>query len=164
MLDPVVNDALQNQITRERTNEATYLAIANRFEGLNLDGFAAWARKAAREESDHAQRFTDYLIDRNGAPVTAPLSGVNAPMADMSTAGALLFGMALQVEQANTEAIKTLHALADEADDPQTCVFLIWALEEQTHAERELTTLIAKAQFAQACPAAVLSLDHELGE
>jgi ferritin len=163
MLDPVVNDAIQNQITRERTNEAAYLAIANRFDVLNLEGFASWARKAAREEGEHAQRFTDYLIDRNGAPLTAPLVGVNAPPADMLTAGAVLFGMALTVEVANTDAIKTLYALADEADDPQTCIFLIWAIEEQTHAERELTTLIAKAQFAQGCAAAVLQLDHELG-
>jgi ferritin len=163
MLDPVVNDALQQQITRERTNEAAYLAIANRFEVLNLEGFAAWARKAASEEAQHAQKFTDYLIDRNGSPITAPLVGVNAPPADVLTAGAVLFGMALTVEVANTESIKTLYALADEADDSQTCVWLIWALEEQTSAERELTTLIAKAQFAQGCAAAVLFLDNELG-
>jgi ferritin len=162
-LDAVVSDALQNQITRERTNEAAYLAIGNRFDVLNLPGFAKWARSAAHEEAEHAQRFTDYLIDRGGVPIVAPLVGVNAPQADMLTAPAMLAGMALQVETSNTESIKTLYALADEADDPQTCVWLIWAIEEQTSAERELVELIARATFAQGCPAAILMLDKEMG-
>lgn len=164
MLDPVVLDTLQQQITRERYNEAVYLALANRFDVTNLEGFAKWARDAAHEEAGHAQKFTDYIIDRNASPVTAPVNGYTVPLCDMLTAGALLFQAALDLEIANTEAIKTLYALADEAGDPQTCVWLIWALEEQTSAERELTTLLAKATFAQGCVAAVLAMDHELGE
>lgn len=162
-LDPVVQDALAQQVTRERTNQAAYMALDYRFQVLNLDGFAGYCRKAALEEGEHAQKFANYLIDREGVPVISPLNGVNAPQADMLTAGAVLFGLALQVEKANTEAIKTLHALADEADDPQTCSFLIWALDEQTSAERELTEMVARCKFAEGCPAAILALDHEMG-
>jgi len=163
-LDPVVLDSLQQQITHERQNEAVYLAIANRFDVLNLAGFAAYCRLAAHEEAQHAQKFTAYLIDRNAAPQVQPLGGVIPPIPlNMLTAPVLLIAVVLQTELNNTEAIKTLHSLADEADDPQTCIWLIWALEEQTRSERELTTLLARCKFAEDSAAAVLQLDHELG-
>ena len=163
-LDPVLLDSLQQQITRERQNEAVYLAVAHRFDVLNLTGFAAWSRKAAREEAEHAQRFADYVIDRNAAPQVQPLGGVIPPIPlDMLSAPALLVAVALQTEINNTESIKTLYSLAEEADDPQTCVWLIWAIEEQTSAERELTTLLARCKLAENDAAAVLQLDRELG-
>lgn len=162
-LDPVILDALQQQIARERFNEAIYITLANKFDVLNLPGFGRYMHAAASEEADHARKFTAYVIDRNAMPLTLPLMGVTAPLADMLTAGAVMLQAALDLEIANTAAIKTLYALADEADDPQTCVFLIWAIEEQTKAERELTELVARATFAQGCAAAILAMDHELG-
>lgn len=164
MLDPVVLDTLQRQIARERQNEAVYITLANAFEVLNLDGFAKYMHSAAQEEAEHARKFTAYVIDRNAAPLTISLPSVTVQPATMLTAGALYLKDALDLEVANTEAIKTLYTLAEEADDPQTCVWLIWAIEEQTGAERELTELIARATFAQGCPAAILAMDHELGE
>lgn len=162
-LDPVVLDALQQQVTRERQNEAVYIALAYRFDVINLEGFAHYCQLAAREESGHADKFSGYIIDRNAAPLVQPLGVVNPPMpADMLTAGALLIGAALQLEMGNTEAIKFLYQLAEEAHDPQTCVFLIWAIEEQTSAERELTTLLARCKVAENDAAAVLQLDAEL--
>lgn len=163
-LDPVVLNALQQQIARERQNEAVYITLANAFEFLNLDGFAKYMHDAANEEAEHARKFTVYVIDRNAAPVTLPLIAVSAPSADMLTAGAVYMQAALDLEVANTNAIKLLYDLADEIHDSQTCVWLIWALEEQTSAERELTELVARATFAQGCPAAILAMDHELSE
>lgn len=164
MLDPVVLNTLQQQIARERYNEAVYVTLANALEVLNLDGFAKFMHDAAAEEAEHARKFSAYVIDRNAAPITYPLNAYTAAPADMLTAGTVYFQAALDLEIANTEAIKTLYTLAEEADDPQTCVWLIWAIEEQTSAERELTELRARVTFAQGCPAAILAMDHELGE
>lgn len=164
MLDPVVLNTLQQQIARERQNEVVYITLANAFEVLNLSGFAKYMHAAANEEAEHARKFTAYVIDRNAAPVTAPLAAYTAPAADMLTAGAMFMQAALSLEIANTTAIKVLYDMADEVHDSQTCVWLIWAIEEQTKAERELTELIARATFAQGCLSAILAMDHELGE
>lgn len=164
MLDPVVLNTLQQQVARERQNEAVYVTLANAFEVLNLDGFASFMHDAANEEAEHARKFTDYIIDRNAAPVTLPLIAYTAPMADMLTAGAVYMQAALDLEISNTNQIKILYDLAEEIHDAQTCVWLIWAIEEQTKAERELTQLVARATFAQGCAAAILAMDHELGE
>lgn len=163
-LDPVVLNTLQQQIVRERQNEAVYITLANAFEVLNLDGFAKYMHDAANEEAGHARKFTGYVIDRNAAPVTLPLTAFTAPLADMLTAGAVFMQAALDLEIANTNAIKLLYDLADETHDSQTCVWLVWAIEEQTKAERELTELVARATFAHGCAAAILAMDHELGE
>ncbi len=164
MLDPVVLNTLQQQIARERQNETAYLTLANALEVLNLDGFAKFMHDAASEEAEHARKFTAYVIDRNAAPITLPLQAATAPLADMLTAGAVYFQAALDLEIANTTAIKVLYDMAEEVHDSQTCVWLIWAIEEQTKAERELTQLTARATFAQGCAAAILAMDHELGE
>lgn len=164
LLDPVVLDTLNRQITNERNNSAMYWALANRLEFLNLPGMAHHMRDASGDETTHAQKFTDYLIDRNAFPLVAPLDAALAPDADMLTAGRLCFAAALQREMQTTEQIKTLYDIAEQADDPQTCQFLLWFLDEQTQSEREYVELVARLQFAEGCPAAILAIDKELGE
>lgn len=163
-LDPVVLDALNRQMTAERYNAAIYAALANRLDVLNLTGFASWMRREAETEMVHAKKFSDYIINRGGYPIIAPLEGAEAPQGDMLTAPALCFAAALQREIVTTDQIKILYDLADEVHDSQTCQFLWGFLFEQTQSVREATELTARAQFAQGCPAAILQMDHELGE
>jgi len=162
-LDAVVRDSLIKQVGIERYNEAIYLALGWRLDSLNLTGAAKYFKAQASEEAEHARKFADYLIDRNETPIVAPLEGVTAPGAEMTTAISMYAAAALAREKVNTEYIKTIYAQAQESDDPQTVTFLIWAIDEQTSAERELSELVARATFAQGCPAAILALDHELG-
>lgn len=162
-LDPVIQDALNRQYTTERQNSAIYAAIGNRFDFLNLTGFAKFARDNSAEEQTHADKIRDYVIDRYGFPAIDALTPVDPPQADMLTAARVLFAQALMREQMTTEAIKTLYDMAEDADDPQTCQFLLWFLEEQTKSEREFSELVAKATLAEGCAAAVLFLDKELG-
>ncbi len=163
-VDAVVIDALNRQVTNERYNSAIYQALANRLDYLNLPGFAHWFRCEAKAEMRHAAKFTDYIIDRNAFPIVAPIQGYAPPEADMLTAGAVCFAAALQREQVTTEDIKTLYDLSEQADDSQTCEFLLWFLHEQTDSVREATELVAQATFAQGCPAAILKMDHDLGK
>jgi ferritin len=162
--DPVLLDALNKQITNERYSSAIYQALANRLDYLNLPGFAHWFRCEAKQETKHAAKFTDYIIDRNAFPVVAPIQGYAPPEADILTAGTVCFTAALQREVVTTEDIKTLYDLSEQADDSQTCEFLLWFLREQTDSVRETTEMVARATFAQGCPAAILKMDHDLGK
>lgn len=161
-LDPVVLDALNRQYTTERQNSAIYAAIGNRFDVLNLTGLAKFARDNSAEEQTHADKIRDYIVDRYGFPIIDALTPIDPPQADMLTAARVLFALALLREQTTTEAIKTIYDLAVDADDPQTCQFLLWFLEEQTKSEREFSELVAKAQLAESNAAAVLMLDEQL--
>lgn len=162
-LDPVVLDALNRQITNERQNSAIYSAIGNRFDMLNLPGLACFAHHNACKKSKHADKIRAYVLARYGFPIVDMLQAVDPPQADMLTAARVLFAWALLREQATTEQIKTIYAMAEDADDPQTCQFLLCLLKKQTKAEAEFSELSAKGQFAEGCAAAVLMLDRELG-
>jgi ferritin len=163
-LDPAMLEALQQQVTIERQNAVDYAALAIRAEMLVLPGLAKFMRASSAEETEHAQKFTDYLIDRNDEPLTVALRGYDAPVCTMQTAGRVLLSQALALEQMNTARIKTLVKMALDTVDDQSLYWLNWASQEQLHAERELTDMIAQWTYAEGCPAAILALDHELGE
>lgn len=160
-LEPVLRSSLNNQITNERYNAAFYRAAAARLELLNLSGFARWMKRAAKEETHHASWFTDYLIDRNEAPVYDKLDAIALPNSiTMNNAGSILFAAALQREQQTTQQINALYLLGDEVNDPQTCVFLHWFIDEQTRSEREVTEILAQVKLAESDPAGIIVLDQ----
>ena len=162
-LDPVILDALNRQYTNERQSSAIYSAIGNRFAALNLPGFACFAHHHACKKTKQADKIRGYVLDRYGFPVVDALQMVDPPQADMLTAARVLFAYALMREQMTTEAYKTLYDLSEDADDPQTCQFLLCLLKKQTKTEAMFSEVAARAQFAEGCAAAVLMLDKELG-
>ena len=139
MLDRLVIDALQAQFNRERYNREVYRCLADNLENVFWAGSAAFMRGASNEESDHADKFAAYLIDHNVAPDYQPI-----PAPPLVSGEDLLpyFEAAYALEVGNTVEIKNLDYLCDESEDSQTCIFLIWAIEEQTKAERELVDII----------------------
>lgn len=163
MIDQVVLAALNAQITKERQNAATYLALANRAGALNLTGVEKFMRAAAAEEQTHAQALIEYVIDRGAEPITALVNAVILPPALGLIAEPLaLFGAALSSEVANTQALEALYYQADNANDARTSLMLIPLLAEQTASERELSAYVARLGAAGQDAAAVLSIDREL--
>jgi hypothetical protein len=67
MLSEKMQKALNDQINAEMYSSYLYLAIAAYFEDANLPGFAHWMRLQADEETVHAMKFYDTLIERHGA-------------------------------------------------------------------------------------------------
>jgi ferritin len=162
-LDPVMLEALVQQANRERQNSVPYQAMANRCQLFALFGLTKFFRTSAGEELEHAQKITDYVIGRNDAVDVLPLQGANIPAtSDLSTVGSTLLSVALALEEANTEKIKLIYRMAQEAGDYQTVTVLHWFLEEQTRSCAELIDMVGRWTFAAGCPAAVLQLDHEL--
>lgn len=161
-LDPVLRNALQKQMNTERQNSVFYKACEARFDALGLRGFAHWMHRAAKEERAHAQRFFDYLIDRNEVPILDALAAYAAVAVTPQSAAASLFGESLKKEQANTQAINYLYGLSDEVKDPQTCVMLHWFIDEQTDSEATLYDITAQLKLIADDAAAILRLDHRL--
>lgn len=131
--------AWNEQLTLERQNAAIYDALAAALDVVNWPGSSAWMKKSADEERQHADKFAAYIVDRFGIPVYSALDGCNVPTGDNLVD---YFTAALQREQLTTEAIKTLHFMAEEAEEPDACRFLLWFLEEQTKSVREISDLL----------------------
>lgn len=162
-LDPVMLEALNQQINRERQNSVPYQAMANHCQLISLPGLAKFFREAASEELGHAQRLTDYITDRNDAVMLLPLQAQSVPLTtDLAQVGATFLLAALAQEEENTIRLKTLYRMARESEDFQTETALIWFIDEQTQSVAELIEMHDQWLFAAGCPAAVLALDHEL--
>ncbi len=163
-LPPDLLNALNAQITAERYSAALYRSMAIAFDMANYPGFARWHYLQAAEENSHAEKFIKYLIDRNVTPIITELQ--RPPLFESTDILALaqsVFGAALAHEQKVTELITSLYALAVDAGDPATSIFLQWFVMEQVEEERALIEIVTRLAAAD-CPAAVLLLEHELGE
>jgi ferritin len=146
MLNDVLVQALQEQLTRERQNEANYRAKSAQAEAANYPGVAAWLKKSADDERHHGEMIADYLINQNIVPVYNELLMIDTLPGDDLVG---IFQDALELERKTTAAIRELYFLAEQQEDPQTVSFLMVPrgdfpgyLEEQTQSEREIADIL----------------------
>ncbi len=158
MLDPKMQDALNQQIQAELSSAYLYLAMAAYFEAQSLPGFAHWMRLQAQEEVGHALRIFDYIHERLGR---VNLQDIPAPQAEWNTPTEA-FAHALEHERTVTQRIHELMHLARTLKDYATEVFLQWFVEEQVEEEASAEAVLQKLQRVQDHPPALLMLDREL--
>ena len=155
MLDPTLEDALNDQMGREFFSSYLYLAMAAHFDQGNLPGMAAWMRAQAEEEREHAMKFFDHVLDRGGsvrlAAIDAPPEKFGAPLD--------VFAQALGHEREITAAIDRLFAKADKPTE----VFLQWFATEQVEEEKTAGEIVEKLRRAGDSDAALLFLDQQMG-
>lgn len=131
--------ALKDQLTMERQNAAIYDALSAALDVVFWDGSSKFMKASANEEREHADKFCAYIVDRNGSPAFAALDECNVPSGDDLSS---YFEAALAREKVTTEALKVLYYTSEEAEDPQTCAFLLPFMIEQTESERQLTDFV----------------------
>jgi ferritin len=163
-LSPNLIQALNAQMNAEYGNFLFYEQLHIYLDVVAWDGFAEFMAKSSEDEKSHAGKFRDYLIERNATPTLTgsyPLA-IGVP-ADRDAIPLAFFRAALTAEQANTNRILNLCALAEEEADYDLETWLSsWALPEQRQSERELYDLINRLQSAQGENAAILEIEERL--
>ena len=66
MLKKKVEDALNEQLNREFYSSYLYLSMSAYFDSIDLPGFAHYMKVQYQEESAHAIRIFNYLINVGG--------------------------------------------------------------------------------------------------
>ncbi len=66
MIPTRVRDIMNEQIKNELESYYIYLSMVAYFHEQNLDGMAHWMRVQSHEETMHAMKFFDHIIDRGG--------------------------------------------------------------------------------------------------
>lgn len=158
-IDSSLAQMFQEQLSREYYNAAAYNELAGVLESAAWDGFAKWMRKAASEELEHYKKFNDFLVDRNVIPVLSSVPQAPSGSGDPYMA----FQIAMSLEKENTAKIIALDEACENVGDCDAEYWLIWALEEQRKAERELTDILLWLSRAGTDNAALLILDEKLG-
>jgi ferritin len=150
--------AFQDQIALEQASARAYLQMSAWAQSHALTGTAAWLRSQSEEETEHAGRFLDFVLDR-GEEVRLQALGAPAPDFDDIIA---VFEGALAHEQRVTRSIGELYALAQQVGDHRSLPLLSWFLSEQVEEESSIHTILGELRLAHGDPTALLLLDREL--
>ena len=160
MISKFMQDAINEQINKELYSAYLYLSMSAHFETANLAGFAHWLHVQYEEETGHAMKFFEYLIDRGGE---VNLKAIDQPPSEWKSP-LQAFQMVLEHEQKVTGLINKLYASALKESDYPTQVMLQWFVNEQVEEEKNATQIVEQLKLIEAHGTAVLMLDHQLGK
>lgn len=154
-----IKDAINDQIQAEFASAYLYLALSARVERMNLKGFAHWLRLQWEEETVHAMKLYDFLLQRDGI---VELQTLEQP--DIKADTPLdVFEQVLAHEQYITRRIHDLYALAVEEHDYALQTLLHWFIQEQIEEEEAARDIIDNLRLIGDAGSSLFLLDRELG-
>lgn len=159
MLSPKIQAAINDQVNFEFYSSYLYLSMAAAFESKGLKGSANWMRIQALEELFHANKFFDYVINRDGRII---LEAIKKPETEWDSALAI-FEDAYRHEQAVTTRVCNLVDLALAEKDHVTNSTLQWFVIEQIEEESNAKNIIDKLKKAKDSNESLMMIDNELG-
>ena len=159
-MSPKIQDAINDQIRAEFESAYLYLAMAARMDARNLKGFAHWLRLQWEEETQHALKFYDFLLQRDG---TVALTALGKPEIEAETP-LEIFESVLEHEQYITRRINDLYALAVAEHDYSFQTLLHWFINEQIEEEESVRTIIDDLRLIGDAGSSLFLLDRELGQ
>ncbi len=160
MLSSTMQNALNAQINKEQYSSQLYLAMSAHLDNRKFKGFAHWLRIQSEEETAHALKLVDFVLERCG---TLDLQPVAAPPAAFD--GVIqLFEQALAHEKDNTAAIHTLFQTARGENDYASEITLHWYVEEQVREEFAILAILDHLRAVGDQGGGVWYLDHRMSK
>ncbi len=159
MLSKAIQDAMNEQIKNELYSAHQYLSMSAYCEWVTLPGFASWMLTQAQEEREHAMKFYNFILDRDGRVV---LRAIDQPVVEFGSPREV-FEQALEQEQRVTAQINELYGLAVGENDYATQAFLQWFVTEQVEEEKNVRDVLETLTMIGDESESLFLLDRELG-
>lgn len=160
MISPKMQSALNAQINVEQHSAQLYLAMSAACQRRSFGGFAQWLRVQAGEETAHALKLIDFLLDRGGRLELAPIA---APETDFGSI-VPLFERILSHERAITAKIAALFALARDEKDYASEITLQWYVSEQVEEEATISQIVDHLRAVGEQGGGIWYLDSKMGK
>ena len=160
MISTKMQKVLNDQINEEMFSSYLYLSMAAHFEAKNLKGFGNWFRIQSQEETTHAMKFYNFVLQKGGK---VTLKQITAPKTEWKTISEA-FADTLKHEQKITGLINKLVEVAMVEKDYATNTFLQWFVTEQVEEEANVEDLIQKLEMIGDNKSGLYMLDNELGQ
>lgn len=160
MLNKKVEEAMNDQLQKELQSAYVYLGMSAYCESQSLPGFAQWLRSQFDEEQQHALRFYNFIIDREGEVVLKQLDA--APTNYKSVQD--VFETALGHEKAVTAAINELYDLVATQKDFASQAWLDWFATEQVEEEKAVGQIVDDLHRIGTDGNGLFILDRSLGQ
>ncbi len=151
---------MNEQIAKELYSAYLYLSMAAYFEARNLSGCAHWMKIQAKEETEHAMKFFEFLNDVGERVI---LEAIEKPLSNFSSVVGV-FEATLAHEKEVTASIHKLYELAQKVNEYPASVLLQWFINEQVEEEKNATAILEKLKMIKVESGALLMLDAQLGK
>ena len=160
MLNKKVEQAMNDQLRKELQSAYVYLGMSAYCDSVSLPGFASWLRQQFAEEQQHAMRFYNFILDREGEVQLKQLD--SAPTRYKSALD--VFQTALEHERAVTAAINELYNLVANEKDFASQAWLDWFATEQVEEEKTVGQIVDDLRRIGEDGNGLFLLDQKMGE
>lgn len=157
-MDESLLTLFHDQIALEQAASRSYRQMAAWADANDYSGAAAWFLAQSVEETEHADIFIEFILDRDEE---VEMQSLEAPRAHYD--GLVhVFATALEQEKEVTESIGRLYGAAQSANDFRSLPMLHQFLREQVEEEAAVSTVLGELRMVEGNPTATLMLDREL--
>ena len=158
MISKKVEKELNKQINAELYSAYLYLAMSAWFQEKNLKGFANWMYVQYQEETNHAQLFYNYILERGGK---VEFPSIAAPKASWKNV-VEVFSETLKHEQHVTALINNLMNVSISEKDHASANFMQWFVNEQVEEESNAIDILEQLKMIEGKGAGLFMIDREL--
>lgn len=158
MLKEKMEIALNEQINKELYSSYLYLSMSAYAQTLGLQGVANWMKIQAQEELTHANKFFDYVHERNGKVTLQPIAAVDTEFGNVIQ----LYERVLEHEEFVTASINNLVDIAIEISDHASRSMLMWFVDEQVEEEANVKEIIDNLKMVEGKGQGLFMIDKEL--
>lgn len=158
MLSNELEKALNEQLNFELYSSYIYYSMAAALEAMNYSGAANWMQIQVQEELTHAQKFFEYINERDGRVI---LDAIEKPATEWASLLAV-FENAYKHEKIVTSRVNNLMEQALSDKDHASATFLQWFVSEQMEEESNVKKVIDRLKLAADAPGALFMIDQEL--
>ena len=159
MIGKKMNDALNEQAKNELESAYIYLSMVAYFHAQSLDGMAHWMRAQVHEETIHAMKFMDHILDRGGTVTLLNVKQLKTTWQSPLEA----WKDAYQHETFITGKIHALMKLSGKENDYASEPLLAWFAKEQIEEEVNTEKTARQIEMLKDSKEGLLLLDRELG-
>lgn len=159
MISTAMQDALNTQINNELYSAYFYLGMSARCSDMGLNGCAHWFRLQYQEETMHAMKIYDYLLEQ-GATVT--FNAIAKPPVEFDSVRDM-FTATLEHERGVTQNFYDLTDLAEKERDHATRIYLQWFITEQIEEEASVQGVIDQLKLVGTEGSGLFMIDAQLG-
>lgn len=160
MIKQKVQEEINIQLQAEFQSAYLYLALSGWFESQSLPGFAHWMKQQWYEENEHAMKFYNHLVQRDGQ---IQLKNIEAPSLNIETPRDA-FELALEQERNITKQIHKLYDLAQKEGDYPLESLLLWFIDEQVEEENSVRQILDDLKRINDDASGMLFIDKELAK
>lgn len=158
MISAKLQKAINNQVQAEMYSANLYLSMSGYCMSQNLKGFSNWLRVQYQEETEHALKLLDYLLERGGE---VELQAIEAPPTEFGKP-VEVFEKVLAHEEHVTSLIHKLYEVAVEEKDVAAQIFLQWFVTEQVEEEASAGDILAQLRMIGDKTGGIFFLNKEL--